>query len=76
MCDKIKSTLIRFLDNNLELYNMVKNETSSFSITPLTRLQLILMYLKLNKEELNKIDIENKEKIIELIKKNNFKLEN
>ena len=46
MCDKIKSTLIRLLDNNLELYNMVKNETSSFSITPLTRLQLILMYLK------------------------------
>lgn len=75
MCDKIKSTLIRFLDNNLELYNMVKNETSSFSITPLTRLQLILMYLKLNKEELKKIDIENKEKIIELIQNNNFVLD-
>lgn len=75
MCDRLKESIKYILTNNLELYRTIKKEESLLPITPFTRIQLIIMYIKLNIKDLKYIDIEKKEELINILQTNNYLIE-
>ena len=72
MCDQKKETLKSFLTNNLELNESIKSNSSKIPITPLSKIELMIMYLKLNINTLKEMDFDNKELIIDIVENDNY----
>ena len=72
LTDKKKETLKSFLTNNLELNESIKSNSSKIPITPLSKIELMIMYLKLNINTLKEMDFDNKELIIDIVENDNY----